>query len=312
MRDTGISRVSEVTPELLLEWRDAVVERCTTTSFNTYYRHLRAILNHCVRKKYLDENPILSIKQFKRVNTRRKACTQEELERLCQHLESDIDNPVSEFLLRAVLTLYFTGMRRAQLCGLRWEDIDFEANTIHFREKHSKVGDEWDSPLHEDLHGILNRMKLEASRRFPDFSNTDQVFFLQRYCTRHRGTRMSPDQFSRVLKKASVRCGVNVSSHRVRHLFATILANQDSDNVRNGEIPLTLVALKEILGHRNLSTTISYIEPRLASQRQVLKGIKSLRGGGDSLMYGTRRSPGPGFPLLSTGGAAPHASGAGG
>ena len=286
IRDTGISRVSELSPELLLEWRDSVVNRCTTTSFNTYYRHLRAVLNYCVRKKILDENPLLSIRQFKRAHRRRKACSHDELEKLCQHLQSDVDNPLSDFILRAVLTLFYSGMRRSQLCGLRWHDIDFQSNTICFRADHSKSGRLWEIPLHDELHGILRQMRLEASRRFPDFSESDQVFCLQRYSHRHRGPGMSPDQFSKLLKKAAARCGVNVSSHRIRHLFASILANQDTDNVRNGEVPLTLVALKEILGHRSISTTIGYIEPKLTSQKQMLKGIKSIQGVCDNLRYG--------------------------
>ena len=46
-------------------------------------------------------------------------------------------------------------IRCAQLCGLTWEDIDFQENTILFREQHSKTGDKWHIPLHEDLHGTL-------------------------------------------------------------------------------------------------------------------------------------------------------------
>lgn len=55
-----------------------------------------------------------------------------------------------------------------------------------------------------------------------------------------------------------------------------MLANQESEKAGKSDAPLTLVALKEILGHRNIATTVSYIEPRLASQRRVLGGIEPL------------------------------------
>ncbi len=281
IRDTGVTTVSGITPECIVAWRDSVISRCTATTFNTYRRHVRAILNHCVRKKYLAENPILLIRQCRNAIVRRKACSREDVERLCQHLQADLGDPVSIFLLRGVATLYYTGIRLSQLAGLEWNDIDFDANTILLREKYSKTGVEWSIPLHEDLHGILLQMQDEARRVFPGFRKTDQVFLLQRYSDRYQGDRMKSDQFARILKKTSMRAGVTVSSHRIRHLFATMLANQESEKAGSGDTPLTLVALKEILGHRNIATTVSYIEPRLASQRRVLGGIKSLTGVND-------------------------------
>ena len=281
IRDTGIDTVSDITSECIVDWRDSVVSRCTTTTFNTYHRHIRAIFNHCVRKKYMDDNPILLIRQCRRATVRRKACSREEIETLCRLLQAGRDDPVSIFLLRAVAVLYYTGIRLSQLCGLEWNDIDFEGSTIFLREKYSKSGMEWSIPLHEDLHGVLFQMRNEANRLFPDFMKSDQVFFLQRYSDRYLGARMKPDQFARILKKASIRAGVNVSSHRIRHLFATMLANQESEKAGKGDAPLTLVALKEILGHRNIATTVSYIEPRLASQRRVLGGIEPLGGVND-------------------------------
>ena len=284
--DTGISTVDAITTEILVEWRDQVRERCEPASFNTYHTHLRAILNECVRRKYLDENPLDQISQFRRTGARRKACTQEELESVCQFLQSDTQNPSSVIGLNGALTIYYTGMRRAQLCGLQWQDIDFPGRTIHYRNQHSKTGAEWKIPLHEDLHDILLRMKVDAERRFPGFRKSDQVFFLQRYSPRHVGDRMTEDQFSRILKRASKRCGVRVTAHSIRHLFATILANQEA-GTDSGDIPLTLVAVKDILGHRNLSTTIGYIEPRLSAQREVIKGIRGLKGIDNTVPAGT-------------------------
>ncbi len=192
IRDTGVDTVSGITPESIVSWRDSVMSRCTATTFNTYHRHVRAILNHCVRKKYLAENPILLIRQCRRVIVRRKACPREDVERLCRHLQADLGDPVSIFLLRGVATLYYTGIRLSQLAGLEWNDIDFDANTILLREKYSKTGVEWSIPLHEDLHEVLLLMQEEACRMFPDFRKTDQVFLLQCYSDRYQGNQQGP------------------------------------------------------------------------------------------------------------------------
>ena len=271
--DTGVRTVDAITSEILFEWRDQVVLRCKPASFNTYYTHLRAIVNYCLRKRYIAESPLLGTRWSRRAPRRRKACSQEEVNRLCQYLLSCTDLPWSRFALNMVLTFYYSGIRRAQLCGLEWRDIDFGQRIIHLHSEHSKTGEAWKIPLHQDLHDILLRMKEDAKRRFPDFRNSDQVFLIQRYSPLHKGSRMTPDQLSKIMQKSAKRCGVYVSAHRMRHLFATILANQET---RSGEAPLTLVALKDILGHRSITTTVGYIEPRLETQREVMKGIKGL------------------------------------
>jgi len=51
--------------------------------------------------------------------------TPPEIHRLLAHA----DQPIRTLLLRAVMT----GMRRGELRGLKWEDIDFEASRIHVR-----------------------------------------------------------------------------------------------------------------------------------------------------------------------------------
>ena len=274
MNDTNVRRVDGVTREILLAYRDQVVERSSPTTYNNYHRHLRALLNFCVDQGLIDENPILKIKPFTRVNVRRKGCTQEDLETLCQFLESDT-RPLSPIILNMVLTLFYTAMRRAQLCGLIWQDIDFGDNTILLRKQHSKNGREWRIALHNDLRDRLVKMKQDARERFPDFSETDQVFWIQRYSTGYSGERLTPDQFAGILRRAARRSGVRISAHMIRHLVATTLANQDPGEFHeNGEIPATLNTIKDFLGHESISTTIGYIEARLSTQRQVIKGLE--------------------------------------
>ena len=278
LRDTGISFPDEVTHEVLFEWRDSVIGRgCTTTTWNTYHRHIRAVLNYCVRMKLLQENPIVHVKQYRRRNSRGKACSQQDLKKLCQHLQEDTDDPLAVFTLRSLLTLYYTGVRCTQLCGLEWRDISFRKKTIFLHEQYSKTGEKYSIPLHEDLHDILLEMKRDASIRFLDFGPASQVFHLQAYgvSRRYVGNRMTPEQYARVLKRAAQKCRVRVTAHSIRHLFATLLANQEA-NPKTGELPLTLVAVKDLLGHRNISTTVGYIEPSLETQREVLRGLKSL------------------------------------
>ncbi len=274
VKDTSIRRVDHITKEALLDWRELIAERASKTTYNNYHRHLRALLNFSVEIELIDQNPILKVRQFCRVNVRKKGCTMEDLQAFCDFLDQD-SREASPLILSMVLTLFYTGMRRSQLCGLDWRDIDFQENTVTLRKQHSKNGREWSIPLHDDLRERLLEMKKDVMRRFPAFSESDQVFMIQRYSHRYRGERLTPEQFGQIMRRTSDRSGIRVSAHRIRHLVATTLANKDTEDFHEtGTIPYTLNSIKDFLGHEDISTTIGYIESQVSSQRKIIKGLK--------------------------------------
>ena len=276
-RDTGISRLDDLTMDRLLQWRDDVASRSSITTFNNYRRHVMALLNFCVDQGFIEINPMKRLKPYTRANARRRGCTKAELLSACQFLSSDRDNPASPVMLAIILTLYYTGVRCAQLCGLSWQDIDFDDNTILLRKLHSKNGREWRIPMHDTLGRKLQAIKKDQFGRFAGIDKSSQVFRIQLYSNLYAGDRLTPEQLSCAFMRVSKRCGVRISPHRIRHLFATILANQHhGDYAGTGEPPATLVAIKEILGHTNITTTAGYIEPSLSTQRALIGDIEDL------------------------------------
>ena len=279
VKDTSVHRVDRVTREVLVAWRQQVAERSSKTTYNNYHRHLRALLNFCVELELIPANPILKVKPFTRVNLRKKGCTLQELQDFCGFLERD-RSPLSPFVLNMVRTLFFTGMRRAQLCGLIWTDIDFGDNTIRLRKQHSKNGREWKIALHDELREIFLKMK-DRARQHGDFREEDQVFMIQRHSRAYVGERMTPHQLAGIMRRFTARAGIRISPHQIRHLVATTLANKDPDDFHeSGAIPASLNHIKDFLGHENISTTIGYIEPRISSQRRLIKGLELPKGNG--------------------------------
>ncbi|MCY4274494.1 MAG: site-specific integrase, partial [Gammaproteobacteria bacterium] len=276
--DTRKHRVDQISKEVLLSWRDQVVERSSEITYNNYHRHMNAILSFSVTLGLIETNPMRGIRTYPRANTRRKGSKVEDLETFCAFLEND-DHPLSPIILNIVLTYFYTGMRRAQLCGLIWRDIDFEDNTILLRKTHSKSGHEWKIAIHENLRPRLLEMKIDLLRRFTDFREDDQVFWIQRYSPDYVGERFTVEQLAGIMKRTSKRSGVKISSHMIRHLVATTLANKEAEGLlETGEIPATLSCIQAFLGHENIATTIGYIEPGLSSQRRVIKGLQLLLG----------------------------------
>ncbi|MCY4219637.1 MAG: site-specific integrase [Gammaproteobacteria bacterium] len=272
-KNTSITRVDQITKEVILLWRDAVVERSSKSTFNSYRRHLLSILNYCVEIELIENNPIQKVKQYTHVGGRKKGCSKKDLNTLIHFLRNDW-RTLSYFFLMIVVTLYFTGIRRSQLCGLIWHDIDFKENLILLRKTHSKSRKEWKIPLHSELRPYLLDMKMDTMEQFEDFREDDQIFMVQRYSSEYVGDRLLPDQLTGIMRRISTRSGVKISAHMIRHLVATLLSNRDDgEEYRNGEIPHTLNGIQEFLGHANIATTIAYIEPSIALQRKVIKSL---------------------------------------
>ena len=86
------------------------------------------ILDSAVEDGIIPRNPAVSKRVFipSEKKTKRKALTLEEVQGVIRQLYRAED--ITDRRLLALML--FTGMRRGEILGLKWEDIDFETNTI--------------------------------------------------------------------------------------------------------------------------------------------------------------------------------------
>ncbi len=147
--------------------------------------------------------------------------------------------------------LYATGMRRAELIGLDTGDVDFSAKTIRVLGKRNK---ERLIPLSSKLLEILNLYIEDRKNTFPVIEETS--LFLT-----GRGKRMYPKLVYNLVKKylSFVTTTDQRGPHTLRHTFATHLSNRGAD----------LNAVKELLGHANLSATQIYVHNSIERLRKV-------------------------------------------
>lgn len=156
-----------------------------------------------------------------------------------------------------VKLLLFTGMRRGELCGLEWKDIDFDRSLIHIRRSslyQSGIGifeDRTKSQTSErcmkvssDALLMLRNWRAEQSRerlRLGDkWQNTDRLF------TKWNGTPIRPDSitgwFHRFVTKNNL---PPIHIHSLRHTNATLLIAAGTN----------LQTVAKRLGHANTTTT---------------------------------------------------------
>lgn len=146
--------------------------------------------------------------------------------------------------------LYATGIRRSELINLKNADIDRSAKTIKVLGKGSK---ERIIPISA---GLLSRM--DAYQEEKEQMGFDRVPFL---LVTKKGKKLYPEYVYRSVKKylGLVTTLEKKSPHVLRHTFATHLVNNGAD----------LNAIKELLGHANLSATQIYTHNTIEQLKTV-------------------------------------------
>jgi integrase len=86
---------------------------------------MSALYSHAIRWEWADRNPITSVRQSGKRQKAPAILTPEEIVAILKELPDPLRTMVE---LNA-----FTGLRRGELIGLRWEDVEFEELILHVR-----------------------------------------------------------------------------------------------------------------------------------------------------------------------------------
>ncbi len=272
VRDSGVAKVNEVTSEVLLEWREMTMRRNVSMStWNNYLRHIWVLLGYAYNEQLIAQMPD-TMRLAMRVHlSRPKTITLEELKDVMQFMSSKRAKMRPRWFWAVVVrTLYFTGIRRRQLIGLKWRDVDFERATIHLRADSSKNRREWYIPVSKALLPSLlelnehTRQVLGEHEDLNDRYVFDISLFSKQYrsCMNGRLTARSVSNFFSRLRNGS---GVDISAHKLRHTMATHLAGLG-----------LYKELQNLLGHTSMMTTMRYVHPEIETMRAMTERLESI------------------------------------
>jgi integrase len=180
-------------------------------------------------------NPCASVTLPKGMKkAQRKAATEEEERIIFQNAE---DYPMLFIAL-------MTGMRKGEILALTWEDVDFDKNLIHVTK----------SIAHDVNTPIVKQPKTEAGIRVvPLLDPLKELLLKMRGKAKatepilsYNGGYYTHRFFQKEFERAQKALGITCTMHQIRHSFATIAF----------EAGLQPKAVQEILGHRQISTTM--------------------------------------------------------
>ncbi|OOF36541.1 integrase [Rodentibacter mrazii] len=254
----------EVSELQLLQWRKRVVGKSIIeVTWNSYIRQLKTIFKFGIERQLLSftQNPFnaLFIREGKR---KRKTYTFSDLERLSFGIKEskylpDILRPVW-FTKALIMTFRYTAIRRAQLNKLRIQDVDLVNRVIHISPEINKNHEYHVLPISTALYPYLDRLINELKKlKQPEYAQLFNINLFSR-AVKRKGKEMTVDQVSYIFKVISKYTGVTSSPHRFRHTAATNLMKK----------PENLYIAKQLLGHKDIKVTLTYIEDDIESIRE--------------------------------------------
>ena len=220
-----------------------------------YHAFISSVLSTAVHWQILLSNPCERVKPPKVTRKEAKYLDESGLEKVLDVIDSlpDEDNQYCVM----IKILLFTGLRRGELCGLKYEDIDFNKNTISIKRNLLYLPDKGifeNTPktessirtisVSDNIIQLIKKHKVLRMRRTIELGDkwveTDYIF------TGWNGVPLHPDTISSWFRKLVQKYDLpNVSIHSLRHTAATML-------LMNG---LPVKAVSSRLGHANAVTT---------------------------------------------------------
>lgn len=229
-------------------------EKMDSRSINRKIATLRSYYNFLLRRKAITADPMLKIKALKTDRSLPKFVEEKPMQTMLDDVE--FSNDFAGLRDKLVLELlYGTGMRLAELIGLKIGDINLYNHTLTVlgkRNKHRVIP--VNMSLIEAIHVYLKNRE-EVIIENPE--NKDNHYLI----LTDNGTQAYPMFIQRLVKRylSLVTSLEQRSPHVLRHTFATHLLNRGAD----------LNAIKDLLGHTSLAATQVYTHNTIEKLKKV-------------------------------------------
>ncbi len=212
---------------------------------------LKSYFRFLIREGYVQVNPlnkVLSPKTEKRLPV---FVREKQMDQLLDEVSFGEDLPGLRNRM-IIETFYNTGIRRAELINLRTGDFDFGKRIFRVTGKRNK---ERIVPMSDNFSDLMQEYIEKRSQAFP--GGADWLFLTV------SGKQLYPRLVYRVVTSflSMVTTSEKKSPHVLRHTFATHMLNKGAD----------LNAIKELLGHANLSATEVYTHNTFEKLKSVYK-----------------------------------------
>ena len=244
---------------------------CTANTVRHHHANIRKALKYAVMQNMIPYNPADRVELPKMKPYEAEIFSLEELVKILESVKNTTIEP-------AIILAVYYAMRRSEICGLCWEDIDFENKTIHICRTRTKLTTEVFEKntksnsgnrilaLTPEIEEFLLSLKEKQKEYKEIFGNMykDNDFV----CKWEDGKPLRCDyvshHFQYILKKNNIR---QIKFHSLRHSCATALVNSNE---------VSLATVQAMLGHSTLDMTRKYIHPDMQEKIKAANSVSNL------------------------------------
>lgn len=212
----------------------SINRKCAT--LNSFYTYLRTI-------GAIDTHPLAQHKSLKAKKSFIVPFSESEVAQVLLQIDRSSFSGLRD--ATAIELLYSTGMRQAELIGLKVSDIDWSQQQLRILGKRNK---ERIVPM---LPSLITSLKSYCKQR----SDIDKATTHDILLVTDKGKKTYPSFVYRLIKLyfREVSSKIRTSPHVLRHSFATHMLDAGAD----------INVVKEILGHESLAATQEYTKVQL-------------------------------------------------
>lgn len=250
-----IKKIENIDHHDIRSWIISILEdeKLQAVTVNRKISCLRSFYKYLVRNAVVTKNPMERITSLKMKKKLPLFLESRQMENLLDQMEfGDEFSGVRDKLI--IELLYCTGMRRAELIGLRSSNVNKSKKELKVLGKRNK---ERIIPLSDASMALIEEYEQLRNAYFPDIKSVEFLLL------NDTGDKMSDGFVYRKVNRylRLVTTIEKKSPHILRHTFATHMLNNGAD----------LNAIKELLGHANLSATQVYTHNSIEKLTQIYK-----------------------------------------
>lgn len=277
----GNLKLANLKPSAIEEFYYDLMEEKNLSAKTVRYVHnvLKVALNTAVDDKLIAENPCIKVKLPKSKPYKATLLSVEQIQKLFEYLKN---NRYEVEIKLACLH----GLRRGEVLGLKFSDIDFEKHTMTINRQVTIIRTYDEQKEKETSYYGLKSLKTEKSNRVLEMSEeTERLIRLKKIwcdgqkkrledmyenndliCCNEDGTILSPQTLYHAFKRILKACDLpDMRFHDLRHSYATLCVDLN--------IPIKVIS--QALGHSSTAVTAEVYADSISAKKELAERISN-------------------------------------